>query len=144
MFTNAVRKLPYAKWILAFDLVILVALGTHYVTLVAVLLLPPLIYLMLGGLIYVAVVLAYLRSRAVVRATLGTSSTVSCAIGPQGVDGRRQGSQAHYDWTTVRNAKQTSSLTLIYFDGHSTLVIPKRCLQVLSNSTTSVLLLRLT
>jgi len=127
IFSDAIRKLTYARWILAIALIILVALGTQYVTLLAVLLLPPVIYLLVGGLIYAALVLPYLRSRAVVRATMGTSSTASCAIGPQGVDVRRQGTQAHYDWAIVRNAKQTSSLILIYFDGHSALVIPKRC-----------------
>ena len=71
--------------------------------------------------------LAYLRSRAFVRATMGASSTLSCAIGQLGVDVRRHGSQAHYDWEAVRNTKQTSSLIVIYVDGLSTLVIPKRC-----------------
>ena len=126
-FTNAIRKLTYAKWTLAIVLIILVALGTEYVAFVAVLLLPPFPYLLIGGLIYLAVVLPYLRSRAFALTAMGTSSTLFCAVGPQGVRVRRQGSQSQYDWATVRNAKQTSSLILLYFDGHSTLVIPKRC-----------------
>lgn len=126
-FSNAVRKLIYARWIVVMVLIVLVALGTRYIVFVAVLLLPPFLYLLLGGIIYVAVVLPYLRSRSFVRATMGTSNTLSCAVGPQGIHVQRQGSQAHHDWTTVRNAKQTSSLILIYFDGHSALVIPKRC-----------------
>jgi hypothetical protein len=126
-FSNAIRELIYARWVVAMVLILLVALGTQYIAFVALLLLPPFLYLLLGGLIFVAVVLPYLRSRAFVRATMGSSTTLSCTIGPRGVDLRRQGSQAHYDWETVRNAKQTSSLILIYFDGHSALVIPKRC-----------------
>jgi hypothetical protein len=108
-------------------LILLVALGTQYVAFVALLMVPPFPYLLLAGLIFVAVVLPYLRSRAFVRATMGMSSTLSCAIGQQGVDVRRQGSQAHYDWEAVRNAKQTSSLIVIYVDGLSAPVIPKRC-----------------
>jgi hypothetical protein len=126
-FSNAIRNLIYTRWIVAIVLILLVALGTQYIAFVALLLLPPFLYLLLGGLIFVAAVLPYLRSRAFVRATMGTSSTLSCKIGLQGVDVRRQGSQAHYDWGAVRNAKQTSSLILIYVDGHSALVIPKRC-----------------
>src|ERR1700722_4392011 len=125
-FSNAIRKLIYARWVVAIVLILLAALGTQYLALVALLLLPPFLYLLLAGLIFIAVVLPYIRSRAFVRATMGESSTVSCAIGPQGVDVRRRNSQAHYDWGAVRNAKQTSSLILIYFDGHSALIIPKR------------------
>ena len=127
MFSDSVRKLTYARWTLALVIIVLVALGTQYVAVLAVLFLPPFTYLLVTALICVALVLPYLRSRAVVRATMGRSSTVSCAVGPQGVDVRRQGLQAHYDWANVRNAKQTSGLILIYFDGHSALIIPKRC-----------------
>lgn len=127
MFSNAVRKLLYARWIVAMTLIALVALGTQYVIFVAFLFLPPFIYLLIAGLVYVALILPYLRSRAVVRTTMGSSNTISCAIGSRGVEVRRQGSQAHYEWATVRNAKQTSNLFLLYFDGHSALVIPKRC-----------------
>ena len=126
-FSNAIRKLIYARWVLAMVLILLVALGAQYIAMVAVLLLPPFLYLLLGGLIFIALALPYLHSRAFVRATMGTSSSLSCIIGPQGVDVRRRGSQAHYDWEAVLNAKQTSSLILIYVDGHSALVIPKRC-----------------
>jgi hypothetical protein len=126
-FSNAIRKLIYARWVLAIVLIFLVAVGTKYIAFVALLLLPPFLYLFLGGIIFVAVVVPYLRSRAFVRATMGTSTTLSCAIGPQGVDVWRQGSEAHYDWGAVRDAKQTSSLILMYVDGHSALVIPKRC-----------------
>jgi hypothetical protein len=126
-FSNAIRKLTYARWILAIVLIFLVALGTRYIAFVALLLLPPFLYLLLGALIFVAVILPYLRSRAFVRATMGTSNTLSCTIGPRGVDVRRGGSSSHYDWETVRKAKQTSSLILIFFDPHSALVIPKRC-----------------
>jgi hypothetical protein len=126
-FSNAIRKLIYARWVVAIALIILVALGTQYIAFVALLLLPPFLYLLLGGLIFVAAVSPYLRSRAFVRAAMGASRTLSCTIGPQGVDVRRPGSQAHYDWVAVRSAKQTSSLILIYLDGHSALVIPKRC-----------------
>lgn len=126
-FSNTIRKLTYARWILATILIILIALGTQYVAFVALLLLPPFLYVLLAGLTYLVAVLPYLRSRAFARATMGTSSTLSCVIGPQGIDVRRQGSKSHYDWATVRNAKQTSSLILLYFDGHSALVIPKRC-----------------
>ena len=125
-FSNAIRKLIYARWVLAIVLILLVGLETQYVSFVALLLAPPFLHLLLGGVIFVAVVLPYLRSRAFVRGTMGTSSTLSYTIGPQGVD-VRGGSQAHYDWGAVRNAKQTSSLILLYVDGHSALVIPKRC-----------------
>ena len=126
-FSNAIRKLTYARWTLFTVLIILAALGTRYIAFVALLLLPPFLYLLLGVLTYLAIVLPYLRSRAFARATMGTSSTLSVAIGSQGIDIRRQGSKSHYDWATVRNAKQTSSLVLLYFDGGSALVIPKRC-----------------
>ena len=126
-FSNAVRKLIYARWVLAVVLILLVALGTQYVAFVALLLLPAFLYLVLGGLVFVAVVLPYIHSRAFVRATMGASGTLSCAIGPLGVDVRRRGSQAHYDWGAVRKAKQTSNLILIYVDGHAAIVIPKRC-----------------
>jgi len=126
-FSNSIRKLTYARWVVAIVLVFLVALGTQYIAFVALLLLPPFPYLLLGGLIFVATVLPYLRSRAFVRATVGPSGTLWCTIGPQGVDVKRQDSQAHYDWGAVRGAKQTSSLILIYADGYSALVIPKRC-----------------
>src|SRR5580704_16217612 len=91
-FTNAIRKLIYARWVVTIVLILLVALGTQYVAFVALLMVPPFPYLLLVGLIFVAVVLPYLRSRAFVRATMGASSTLSCAIGQQGVDVRRQGS----------------------------------------------------
>lgn len=125
--SNAIRKLVYARWVLAIALILLLALGTQYIALVALLLLPPFLYLLLAALIFAAVVLPYLRCRAFVRGTMGTSSALSCTIGPHGVDVRRGGSQAHYDWEAVRYAKQTSSLILMSFNGHSALVIPKRC-----------------
>lgn len=126
-FSSAIRKLLYARWIAAIILIFLVALGTRYIAFVALLLLPPSLYLLLGALIFVAVISPYLRSRAFVRATMGMSNMLSCTIGPHGVDVRREGSQVHYDWGAVRIAKQTSNLILISFDGHSALVIPKRC-----------------
>jgi len=60
MFSDAIRKLTYARWVLVIALVILVALGSQYITILAVLLLPPFMYLLLGGLIYVALVLPIL------------------------------------------------------------------------------------
>ncbi len=126
-FSNAIRKLIYARWAVAIVLIFLIALGTRYIFFVALLLVPPFLYLLIGGLIFAAVILPYLRSRAFLRSTMGASNTLSCTIGPQGVDVRRGGSQAHYDWRAVRNAKQTSTLILIFFGGHSALVIPKRC-----------------
>jgi hypothetical protein len=126
-FSSGIRKLIYARWVLAVVLIFLVALGTQYVAFIALLLLPPFLYLVLGGLVFVAVVLPYIRSRAFVRATMGPSGTLSCAIGPAGVDVRRRDSQVHYDWGAVRGAKQTSSLILIYVNGHAALVLPKRC-----------------
>jgi hypothetical protein len=126
-FSNAIRKLIYARWILTLVLILLVAVGTQYIAFAAFLLVPPLVYLLLGGLLFVTFILPFLRSRAFVRATMGTSNSLSCTIGPNGVDVRRQGSQAHCDWEALRKAKQTSKLILIFFDGHSCLVIPKRC-----------------
>ena len=125
-FSNAIRKVIYARWILTLALVFLVAVGPQYIAFAAFLLVPPLVYLLLGGLLFVTFILPFLRSRAFVRATMGTSNTLSCTIGPHGIDVRRQSSQAHYDWEAIRKAKQTSKLILIFFDGHSCLVIPKR------------------
>jgi hypothetical protein len=125
--SNAIRKLVYARWVLAIVLIVVVALGERYLPLVALLLLPPFPYILLCVLIFMAGVLPYLRCRTFVATTMGTSSTLSCIVGPQGVDVRRGGSQVHYDWTAVRYAKQTSGLILMSFDGHSALVIPKRC-----------------
>lgn len=125
--SNAIRKLFNARRVVVVVLIVLVALGTRYVVLVARLFQPPLLYLLLGGLIFVAIVLPYLRSRAFIRTTMGTSSSLSYTFGPHGVDVVRQGWQAHLEWARVRNTRQTSSLILIYVHGHSTLVIPKRC-----------------
>ena len=126
-FSNVIRKLFYARRIVVIVLIFLAALGTRYVALVARLLKPPFLYFLLGGLILVAVVLPYLRFRAFVQATMGTSSALLYTFGPEGVDVQRQGWQAHYDWVTVRNARQTSNLILVHVEGHSALVIPKRC-----------------
>ena len=126
LFSSAIQKLIYARWVLAIALIFLVAIGTKYIAFAGFLVLPPVLFLLLVGAILVAVVLPYIRSRSFVRATMGESTILSCTIGPQGVDLRRQSSAAHYNWEAVRSAKQTSSLVLIYVDRHG-LVIPKRC-----------------
>jgi hypothetical protein len=127
MFFDSVRKLIYARRMVALAIVVLIALGAQYPAVLGPLFLPSFKYLLVAGLIFVAVALPYLRSRTIVRTAMGTSSTVTCAVGPLGVEVRRQGSQKRYDWAKVRNAKQASGLVLIYLDGHSTIIIPKRC-----------------
>ena len=112
---------------MAVVLILLVAIGTQYVAFVAVLLMPPYLDVLLAGIVFAAIVVPYLRSREFVRATFGASGTLSCAVGPQGVEVSRRDSRAHYDWQAVRKAKQTSKLILLYVDGHSALAIPKRC-----------------
>jgi hypothetical protein len=127
IFWNTVRKLIYARWILIIALIVLVAFGSQYLRYPGVLLEPPLLYLLLGGVIYVLIIWPYIRARAYVRKSMGPSGSLTCVIGTRGIDIRDPAKEAHYDWEKVRSARQTSQLVLLHFDGPASLIIPKRC-----------------
>jgi YcxB-like protein len=126
-FSSSIWKLTYARWIAATVLIVLVAVGLDRAPIVRLLLL--LLFVTPALLVYTAIIRPYFSSRSFARATMGASPMLMCVIGPQGVDIHRGEARSHYDWEAVRYAKQTSSLVLIYFEGHSTLVIPKRCFE---------------
>ena len=105
-------------------LIVLLALRAERLVVLALFVAFPLVT---GMLIFFVIVRPYVRSRSFVRNALGTGETISYLLGHRGVDVRRQDSQLHYDWPALRQAKQTSGLLLLYFEGASALVFPKRC-----------------
>lgn len=126
-FAGAIRRMLYGRWILAIVLVVAVALGIDRLGFLRPLLEPPLGYLLLGLLLYLALVRPYVRSRSLVRQTMGTGGTASYLLSVAGIDIRLSQSQSHHDWSAVQLAKQSSGLILLYFEGDSALVFPKRC-----------------
>jgi hypothetical protein len=121
---DAIWRATYGRWIVALVLIVLLALRAERLVVLVLFLASPLV---IGMLVYFALVRPYIRSRAFVRNALGTGEMVSYLLNDRGVDVRRQNSQLHYDWPALQRAKQTSGLLLLYFEGNSALVLPKRC-----------------
>jgi hypothetical protein len=121
---DAIWRATYGRWIVAMVLIVLLALRAERLVVLALFVASPLV---IGMLVYFVLVRPYIRSRAFVRNALGTGETVSYLLNDRGVDVRRQNSQLHYDWPALQRAKQTSGLLLLYFEGNSALVLPKRC-----------------
>lgn len=126
-FYGAIRRMLCGRWILAIILMVVVALGAERLAFIRPLLEPPLVYILLGLLLYLALVRPYVRSRSFVRQTMGTEATASYQLSEAGIDIYHSQSQRHYDLSGIRKAKQTSSLIVLYFAGNSALVFPKRC-----------------
>ncbi len=126
-FSNAIRRMHYGRWILAIVLIVLLALSAERLAFLTPILEPPLVYLLLGLLLYLALVQPFVRSRSFIRQTMGTAGTASYILNETGIEIRHPESQSHYDWATVRLAKQTSGVIILYFEGNSALVFPKRC-----------------
>jgi len=126
-FANTIRRMLYGRWILAIVLVVALALGFDRLGFLRPLLEPPFAYFLLALLLYLALARPYVRSRSFVRQTMGTGGTASYLLSAAGIDIRHSRSQSHHDWSAVRLAKQTSGLILLYFEGDSALVFPKRC-----------------
>ena len=126
-FSNALRSMLYGRWVLAMVLIVIIAFSAGLIAPIAPLLEPPLVYALLAGLVYLALVRPYFRSRAFARATMGADPSLAITLAAGGIDIHREHGHSHYDWKAVRHARQTSNLLLIYFDAHRALVIPKRC-----------------
>lgn len=126
-FSNVIRRMHYGRWILAIVLILLLALSAERLAFIRPLLEPPLIYLLLGLLLYLALVRPYIRSRSFIRQTMGAAGTASYVLSEAGIEIRHPMSRSHYDWASVRLAKQTSSVIILFFEPNSALVFPKRC-----------------
>jgi YcxB-like protein len=126
-FYGAIRQMLYGRWILAIILMVVVALGAERLAFIRPLLEPPLVYFLLGLLLYLALVRPYVHSRSLVSQTMGTEGAASYLLSEAGIDIRFSKSQLHHEWSAIRMAKQTSSLILLYLEGGSALVFPKRC-----------------
>ena len=119
--------MQYGRWILAIVFVVALGLGAERLAFLRPLLEPPLGYLLLGLLLYLAFARPYVRSRSFVRQTVSTEGPAFYRLSEAGIDIRHSRTQSHHDWSAFRRAKQTSGLILLYLEGDSALVFPKRC-----------------
>jgi YcxB-like protein len=126
-FAGAIRRMTYGRWILAMVFVVALALGEDRLGFLRPLLEPPLAYLLLGLLLYLAFVRPFVRSRSFIRQTMGIAGKASYVLSETGIEIRHPESQSYCDWAAVRLAKQTSGVIILFFEGNRSLVFPKRC-----------------
>jgi YcxB-like protein len=126
----AMRAITAGWWVrgyLALGLIILVALAPKLLPFLALLILPPIVFLVLAIFLYLLLFRPYLRARAFVRHTHGERDSVRYTFSQDGIDVKSAHSETHFQWAAVVRAKQTAHLFVLYLSKSSSIVVPKRC-----------------
>jgi len=125
---SALRKLWCGRMALAIVLIVLFGILEGNVEFLRPLLEPPLIYVIVGVLLYSLLVKPYLASRALILSSYRSSRmTTHYTFSERGIDERRDHFEAHYDWEAIQRAKQSTHLVTLYITSYSAIIIPKRC-----------------
>ena len=125
--TRAVSSGWFVRGYVAVGLIILLAVAPERVAFLAILVLPPFVFLPLALCLYLLLVKPYLAARAVVQQTHGQSASVHYSFNEHGIEVKSTHSELHYEWAAVTRAKQSANLFVLYLSRYSAIILPKRC-----------------
>jgi hypothetical protein len=125
--TRAVSTGWFVRGYVAVGLILLLAVAPERLAFLAILVLPPFVFLPLALCLYLLLVKPYLSARAVVQQTHGQSASIHYSFNERGIEVKTAHSELHYDWVAVTKAKQSAHLFVLHLSKYSAIILPKRC-----------------